>query len=677
MKLVIRKIILYPKDREKKPRVVEFAEDKVNVITGYSQKGKSAIIHIIDYCLGSKDCHIPLGTIRDKVDKFAIEIRLDGMLMFIARDNPNDPKTNIYYEIYSDEKNRTFRFDNWITDADKFKTNREDLKNNLGKLAGFENISEKGDKTLSGFDAPASFRDTAAFLFQPQSIIANPTTIFYKTDTFEHLARLKTLFPLVLGYKSYDILRLEKKIEGIGKELSDKQRKLDEIKAQYENWQSDIYQYYSRAIALGLTNSDINIARSTVDALKDELTKIVGTIQSKNYLKEGSAFRYTEKLEELEIQRQALMRQLDDTKIELRKIEQFDRNKEIYISQVSKEIANRLSPIDWFIEQKGTNICPFCDSHSDKAINELLNLKEIQVQNAVVLDERVSKEFSFEKEKAAFRNTIAETERTVKNIDTNIKILEDENREYYDRYQNIFEFSGKIETVLENLEKISPSGELAIEIEKSKIDLATERANLKKMQEKFDKQSCLEKVTGSIDNYIKILPIEERESHKVRLDPDKSVSIRVENTRTREIVFLSRIGSGANHMGYHIATMLGLHEYFHKLPLSGKLNYIPSFLVLDQPSQVYFPKFFPGTGEGNEKPKAGDDEDIKNTTAIFSACSTFMQRTDFAIQIIILEHAPESTWKDVDNIHMVEEWRSADVEGKIVFNALIQPDWFE
>ena len=197
MKLVIRKIILYPKDPERKPRSLAFEEDKVNVITGHSHKGKSAIIHIIDYCLGSKDCHIPLGTIRDKVDKFAIEIRLEGKLMFIARDNPNDPKTNIYYEIYPDEETRSFSMDHWIGDANKFKTNRDDLKKYLGEIAGFENISERSDKSLSGFDAPASFRDTAAFLFQPQSIIANPTTIFYKTDTFEHLARLKTLFPLV------------------------------------------------------------------------------------------------------------------------------------------------------------------------------------------------------------------------------------------------------------------------------------------------------------------------------------------------------------------------------------------------------------------------------------------------------------------------------------------------
>ena len=53
MELYIKNIILYPKNRDLKPRLLTFKEDKINIITGTSQKGKSAIITIIDYCLGS------------------------------------------------------------------------------------------------------------------------------------------------------------------------------------------------------------------------------------------------------------------------------------------------------------------------------------------------------------------------------------------------------------------------------------------------------------------------------------------------------------------------------------------------------------------------------------------------------------------------------------------------
>lgn len=45
----IKKIILWPNDIAHKPRELNFREGKVNVITGASRTGKSAIIPIIDF----------------------------------------------------------------------------------------------------------------------------------------------------------------------------------------------------------------------------------------------------------------------------------------------------------------------------------------------------------------------------------------------------------------------------------------------------------------------------------------------------------------------------------------------------------------------------------------------------------------------------------------------------
>ena len=44
MDLKIKNIILYPNDKDLKPRIINFSENKVNVITGYSKRGKSSII---------------------------------------------------------------------------------------------------------------------------------------------------------------------------------------------------------------------------------------------------------------------------------------------------------------------------------------------------------------------------------------------------------------------------------------------------------------------------------------------------------------------------------------------------------------------------------------------------------------------------------------------------------
>ena len=38
----------------------------------------------------------------------------------------------------------------------------------------------------------------AAFNFQPQHIVANPYTLFFKADTTEHREKLRIIFPLAL-----------------------------------------------------------------------------------------------------------------------------------------------------------------------------------------------------------------------------------------------------------------------------------------------------------------------------------------------------------------------------------------------------------------------------------------------------------------------------------------------
>ena len=56
MQFQILKIVLWPSRGGLPPRVVALRKGCVNVISGASRTGKSAIIPIIDYCLGSDRC---------------------------------------------------------------------------------------------------------------------------------------------------------------------------------------------------------------------------------------------------------------------------------------------------------------------------------------------------------------------------------------------------------------------------------------------------------------------------------------------------------------------------------------------------------------------------------------------------------------------------------------------
>ncbi len=94
----IKNLIFY-NDKSQK-RILTFELGQVNIITGESKTGKTALIDIINYCLGSNDCRISEGIIRDTVEWFGILLQLPTEQVFIARQNPNRLNQNTTQYIY-------------------------------------------------------------------------------------------------------------------------------------------------------------------------------------------------------------------------------------------------------------------------------------------------------------------------------------------------------------------------------------------------------------------------------------------------------------------------------------------------------------------------------------------------------------------------------------------------
>jgi hypothetical protein len=91
MHFQIIKLILWSKAGHE-PRVLSFEPGMANVISGASKTGKSAVIPIIDYCLASGKCSIPVGTIRDACSWFGIVIQTIEGEKLLARREPGDAK---------------------------------------------------------------------------------------------------------------------------------------------------------------------------------------------------------------------------------------------------------------------------------------------------------------------------------------------------------------------------------------------------------------------------------------------------------------------------------------------------------------------------------------------------------------------------------------------------------
>src|SRR3546814_18864256 len=87
----IRRVILWPRD-DHPPQVVPFELGVVNVISGASKTGKSAMIPIIDFCLGADKCAIPVGHIREKCAWFGILVETVEGQKLLARREPGSKK---------------------------------------------------------------------------------------------------------------------------------------------------------------------------------------------------------------------------------------------------------------------------------------------------------------------------------------------------------------------------------------------------------------------------------------------------------------------------------------------------------------------------------------------------------------------------------------------------------
>jgi hypothetical protein len=82
----ISSIHIYRHDGQR--RDLRFKTDGLNVITGRSSTGKSALSEIIEYCMGRSTFNVPEGVIRDKVSWYAVVYEFPQEQVLIAKPTP-------------------------------------------------------------------------------------------------------------------------------------------------------------------------------------------------------------------------------------------------------------------------------------------------------------------------------------------------------------------------------------------------------------------------------------------------------------------------------------------------------------------------------------------------------------------------------------------------------------
>jgi hypothetical protein len=667
MNAKIKHVILWPKDSAKQKRVVKFDLEKVNVISGESHKGKSALVHIIDYCLGSGKCSIPVGEIRNKTEWFGVHLICAKTELLILRREPGSQFSTT--EMIMIEQVDPIDIET-LANAQNFKTNKDAVVNRLNQIAGLSTERFDFENPKNHFGGAASFRDTAAFQFQPQHIVANPFALFYKADTFEHQQKLKTIFPLIIGAVNNEALAIEREIKDIELQMRKVQSELSAKKQAVNSWLNNLKSLYSRSIQLGLLkDSGGNTENFDSERYLFFLNQVIADFKNNPipiYSAGSSEADIELQTDLLQIERR-VQNELGLRKIRLSKLQSLNNSSTLYKETVTVQ-QKRLEPVSWFKKKITDEYCPFCESKNSTAQKQIGVLENYTERLGVISNAVNTKDVNLDKEIADIKSEIRGLE---KDLNGNREVLRDvlsrSNEENNNRQsiEEIYKFIGRLEQGIENVISTEIDGKLDAQIKEYQNSISELNDRLRIIRSQNSQENILKKISILISHYVALLDID-RPLDPVELDVN-NLTLKILSTESNRSDFLWEVGSGANWMGYHLSAIFALHEHFLSLPS----NFVPSFVFIDQPSQVYFPKDMPVIDSDIktfEEFKSKSD-DLTQTRKIFVSASDCLTRTDKQLQIIIVEHAPEITWQGIENIHLVEEW-SGD-------KALIPKEWFE
>lgn len=625
MQASISHIFLF-KDKEES-RTLKF-DDGLNIISGDSKTGKSAVIEILDYCLFASRSTIPKGIITDWTDLYCLIFKVkDKYLIIGRRKNSNqmyfsfeidaDFLTNFSIEYFSDKK---------LIDLDEAK---REFEKHIGISVLDTRTDEEEDKRKSG--GKVTMRSFVPFLFQHQNLIANKHSLFYRFDDF--YKRKKTIedYPILMGWGNAEFFDLQRSLESKQKDLSQKKKLDEKLKISNEQLRDDLYgviSFYYTFLGKEL-HDDITLP---------DLKKLVTDLPNSNANSLGDQNLYEEvrKIDNLIF---AKKKELDKVQNLLSTIETNNDISKNY----SKNI-NRLKSLA-SIETNVSEIhCPLCDQEVE-AIKEKIAV--IQESNEI-LENEFEKIGTYVNDTSA-QNALLRKERddlkkelkelNIKAESLNKQILTEFNTK--NEYEKGLLLKGRTEANAQNFiernklltDSRSDYSELEAEIEELKNKLAG--FNLKEELQKA--QIILSEKMSAICEQLDFE--EEFKPGKILFDLEK-FSLKY-NIKDNENILLSEMGSGSNWLAIHLSTFLGF-LYLHSITETSK---IPSILVFDQPSQVYFPKVYKQLDEEVDNEQKKVDDNIIQVKNIFKVISDEIENINlkcgYKPQVIVLEHADE------------------------------------
>ena len=633
----IEAIVIYGKNGER--RILPFSLGKNNIISGVSRTGKSTVGQIIEYCFGSRQCDISTGIVRDHSDWFGMLLKLDEEKCFVARKNPDSDKKTcnaMYYEI-SRNASIPLKAD-WISNIDN---------DNFAKLIttrlGIEENIHFTPSNQTRNDLTANIRHSLFYCFQFQYEIASPINLFHKESEEFVKQAIKDTIPYFFGAIDKNQIDIKQELQGLKRELLLLERKEKE-KISIQGGKKRALQLLDEAIQVGLVDSSVYNSDTDIVHLIDILRKIENSdIAPLETFSSGE-----DNLTHLQVSLEQLQDRLNELKPKIDDVKRVLKVSDDY-KDARTEQKERLESIGLFQKLNfAENTCPFCSQKTTEPVPAFEKLKISLEELSGNLDNLHTNTSSLRsyltqlnEEKKNLKEEIAKKKIEIETIQNSIADAE----KYKDLSIRKGKVIGRISLWLESYKEEpvdTDDKENLLRLIKEKEKLLSEET----IRDRMD--SIFNIVSSYMTKWVNEIDLEYNNS-TYRFSP-YSATVFVD-TIEKGAIPLKNLGSGSNWVGVHLLAYFAFQKYFIE-----KNRPVPSFILLDQPSQIYFP---------NQKDKT-DWEAVKK---IYAFIENRVKEMKGKLQVIVLDHADFPEDFDFKNA-TIERW-----DGKT--NALIPYEWVD
>jgi hypothetical protein len=616
----IKSIHVYSKNGQR--RDVTFNVEGLNVITGRSSTGKSAISDIIEYCMGRSTFNVPEGVIRDKVAWFAVVYQFSKEQVLVAKPSPPHGGESCSMAMYR----RGAEIN--LPQLDDLAVNSDDgaIESLLSRLLGIPENRTDVPLNNSRVSYDANVKHTQFYLFQKQTLVANKDQLFYRQNESHMAQSIRDTLPILLGVSSSERYELEVKLRVAQRELKLTNKLLEQAQETIDVAQQKAIGLYSEAQTVGLLSgqSEDKGQGEVIEALRSTLTWEPTFIPDND---SGRIGRLEREILDLRKERREVQSRVDAARQFARKAGGFENE--------AGEHKDRLASIKAFPKNPSTGEWqwPFCERNlaMDSPLAEILlkELKSLDEELKVVVGERPKLDAYLVDQE----NKVTEIAEDIKNKEVELAAAIAANEllsQMGSRNNAAARVAGRISLFLENLVSNSElrAGEVECRRLKAKVDSLSEKIDLDNSQERMT--SILNSISAQVSRFIASFDAEFKDI-PARLDLAR---LTVVFDRPDRVVPMSRTGGGENHLAYHLSALLALHWF-----ATENNRPIPRFLLIDQPTQVYFPSEKVYKAVDGSVEKTEEDADLTAVRRLFAFLLNFTKDVVPGFQIIVTEHA--------------------------------------